>query len=123
MENAKNFKETPYGSQKEKSGKKGQTGQESVEAQTQRSLHETDEHLGPAGQCRRRQAHSAHRGHQETVGLHQEERPPGQEEQAHDQGRRRAQGRVRRQGDGQHVRDDQAGEQAPQVTHSIMADG
>ena len=37
------------------------------------------------------------------------------EEQADDQGRRRAEGRVRRQGAGQHVRDDQAGQQAPEV--------
>ena len=38
------------------------------------------------------------------------------EEQAHDQGRRHAEGRLRRQGDGEHVRDDEAGEQAPDVT-------
>ena len=37
------------------------------------------------------------------------------EEQAHDQGRRRAQDRVRRQGGGEHVRDDEAGRQAPEV--------
>ena len=38
-----------------------------------------------------------------------------QQEQADDQGRRRAEGRLRRQGHGQHVRDDQACEQAPEV--------
>ena len=34
---------------------------------------------------RRPQAHPTHRSHQEAVGLHQEERAAGQEEQAHDQ--------------------------------------
>ena len=38
------------------------------------------------GGGRRRQADSAHRGHQEALGLHQEERPAGPQEQAHDQG-------------------------------------
>ena len=40
-------------------------------------------------------------------------------EQADDQGRRRFEGRVWWQGAGQHVRDDQAGQQAPEVVRRV----
>src|SRR6185369_15348705 len=41
------------------------------------------------------EADAAHRGHEEALGLHQEERTPGQEEPPSDQRRRQVEGRVR----------------------------
>ena len=43
------------------------------------------------------------------------------QEQADDQGRRQAEGGVRRQVDSQHVRDDQVGREAPQVSEPVKA--
>ena len=60
-----------------------------------------------------------HRSHQASLGVHQEEQSAGPEEQAHDQGRRQAEGRIRRQGAGQHVRDDEAGRQTSEVAESV----
>ena len=87
----------------------------SKQAETERSLHEAGAAERRAVGGRRLKADSADRSHQETVGLHQEERPAGQEEQAHDQRRRQAQGRLRGQRSSLDVRDDQAREQAPQI--------
>ena len=58
---------------------------------------------------------AADRSHQEDLGVHQAERPAGLQEPARHQRRRQAASGVRRQEPGDHVRHDQAGQQAPQL--------
>src|SRR5215208_6225238 len=87
----------------------------SGEAEAQRSVHEAGSTERGAVRGGGLEADPAHGSDQEAVGLHQEERSAGQEEQADDQVRRRVEAGIRRQGDRQHVRNDQARLQAPEI--------
>src|SRR6185503_1333145 len=68
----------------------------SSEEEAERRVHEAGSTERRAVGGRGLEGDAAHRGHQEAVGLHQEERPAGQEEQADDQVRRCAEAGVRR---------------------------
>ena len=90
----------------DKSGKKSKRG-----------IYETVTTKRRPGESRRSKGDSSHASRQEALGIYQEERPAGQEEPAADQRRRQIEAGVRRQGVGEHVRDDEAGEQAPEIAH------
>src|SRR3954447_12052862 len=97
-----------------KRSRDGQEDGEEVRSKAERGIHEADDaELGAVGGGRQ-QADSADRSDEEALGVYQEEQAPGSEEQADDQGGRCAEDRLRRQGHRQHVRDDQACEQAPE---------
>src|SRR4051812_12176917 len=84
--------------------------------QTECGFHEAgdpERHLGADRRC---EADAADRGHEKALGLYQEEWSAGQEEPPPDQRRRQAQGRVRWRGQREHVCDDEAGEQAPEIS-------
>src|ERR1022692_5061803 len=72
-------------------------GEKNGKEKTECSVHETRDTQRRAGRGGRFQTASAHRSHQEVVGLHQEEQTARQEEQAHDPRRRSLAARVRRQ--------------------------
>src|SRR4029077_10965964 len=60
-------------------GEEGCEEEEWRQAQAQRGIHEADDTHCDARCSDRRFPHAAHRGYQETVGLHQEERSAGQQ--------------------------------------------
>src|SRR5262249_5172337 len=91
------------------------------EAQTERRVHETGAAGWNALGGRGRQRDAPHRGDQEALGLHPQERPTGREEPSHDQRRRQPQGGLRRQGSGLDVRDDQARQQASEVAPTLAS--
>src|SRR5262245_7793674 len=90
-----------------------QEGEE--EADAERGVHGAKAARSGSRRGRRQQPDAAHRDHEEALGLHQAERASGLEGAPHDQRRRQAQGRFRRQEQSLDVRDDQAGQQAHQV--------
>src|SRR4029079_6144506 len=97
-----------------KRSRDGQEDGEEVRTKAECGIHEADDaELGAVG-GRRQQADPADRSDEEALGVHQEEQAAGSEEQADDQGGRRAEDGLRRQGHRQHVRDDKACEQAPE---------
>src|SRR5262249_3809415 len=86
------------------------------ETQTKRSIHETGSARFHAGNRSRNKGNPPHRADQKALGIHQEERSSGQEEQKNDQCRRQSEGGIRWQETGFDVRHDQARQQTRQVT-------
>lgn len=97
---------------KAKRAKKKKAAKKKSKRKPQRGFHGSN----AAGQCPpirsgREQTHSSNRGHKKTLGLYQEKQTAGFEKQTDDQRRRKPEARIRRPESGQHVRDDEAGQQ------------